>query len=593
MIRWGETRCNVRLGFLINDTEYEIARFLDNEGNHGVRLYLAGEEDQPVAKGINSVRESLDELLGYQFEEFVESFYLAQREITTPHPHSHAIKTMAGIATLESVANELSLDIKNEMRKIPDINEQIDMVGTDIEALAIEPEKLNQLETELISVKQLGESLRHSEEGLSKAAQDYHQARPRLGSAKTIKRLSGLVSFIALFATLAFGGAWYLFNKMPGSGYTTQLKALLEQYIPAWSEQYIPQLALAFAISAAAFVIFWLISSMMKKKVSALLINGEALAEQVQAAVNAVQLFDDQNIAAAPARMSDDELAAELDSESAAVAVDDEPDADQLAGAELEESENTNEIAAEDSKSLEISESKMLAIRACRLDDEQIDELLSDIQKHLQNRLAAQQSSQAALEESLSNEQDRLAKGEALMGVINNLKDKLEKTMHRVQVRDIANELIVAAGRHFSQRFNNDLRELASRTLPLFTEDRYEHLHIDDNLSVRAFSSLKRDYMDLDEISSGTQRQIMLAVRLALSQELVNTTGSGEQFIFLDEPFAFFDQTRTRNAMAILPKLSEEIRQIWVIAQEFPEDTQYDRDIVCSREYDSLPPAAI
>ena len=595
VIRWGETRCNVRLGFLINDTEYEIARFLDNEGNHGVRLYLAGEEDRPVAKGVNSVREALDELLGYQFEEFVESFYLAQREITTPHPHSHAIKTMAGIATLESVADELSLDIKNEMRKIPDINEQIDMVGTDIEALAIEPEKLNQLQTELISVKQLGESLRHNEEGLSKAAQDYHEARPRLGSAQTIKRLSGLVSFIALLAALAFGGAWYLFNKMPGSGYTTQLKALLEQYIPAWSEQYIPQLVLAFAISAAAFVIFWLISSMMKKKVSALLINGEALAEQVQTAVNAVQLIDDQNIAAAPARASDDELATELDSDysSASTAQLLMPMLISWQSAEQEESENNNEIAAEESKSLDISESNILAIRACRLDNEQIDALLGDIQEQLQNRLAAQQSSQAALEESLSNEQDRLAKGDALMGVINNLKDKLEQTMYRVQVRDIANELIVAAGRHFSQRFNNDLRELASRTLPLFTEDRYEHLHIDDNLSVRAFSSLKRDYMDLDEISSGTQRQIMLAVRLALSQELVNTTGSGEQFIFLDEPFAFFDQTRTRNAMAILPKLSEEIRQIWVIAQEFPEDTQYDRDIVCSREYDSLPPAAI
>jgi len=94
--------------------------------------------------------------------------------------------------------------------------------------------------------------------------------------------------------------------------------------------------------------------------------------------------------------------------------------------------------------------------------------------------------------------------------------------------------------------------------------------------------------MDLDEISSGTQRQIMLAVRLALSQELVNTTGGGDQFIFLDEPFAFFDQTRTQNAMAILPKLSEEIRQVWVIAQEFPKNTKQDLDIVCSREYDSL-----
>jgi len=121
IIRWGETRCNVRLGFMVGDAEYEIARFLDNEGNHGARLYYAGEEDRPVAKGVNSVSEALDEMLGYQFEEFVESFYLAQREITTPHPHSHAIKTMAGIAMLERVADELSLDLKNEQRKLPDI----------------------------------------------------------------------------------------------------------------------------------------------------------------------------------------------------------------------------------------------------------------------------------------------------------------------------------------------------------------------------------------------------------------------------------------------------------------------------------------
>ena len=596
VIRWGETRCNVRLGFMINDIEYEIARFLDNEGNHGARLYHAGEEDRPVAKGINSVREALDELLGYQFEEFVESFYLAQREITTPHPHSHAIKTMAGIATLERVAEELSLDIKNEKRKIPDVNEQIEMVGTDIEALAIEAGKLNQLEAELSSVKQTGESLRQNEAGLSKAAEDYHAARPRLGSVQTIKRLAGFVAFIALLVTAAIAGAWYLFNKMPESAYTTQLTALLQQNVPAWNEQYIAQLPLAAAISAAVLIISWLLSSMMKKKVSVLLKNGEALEEQVQAAVNAVQLFDDQGMDTD--EPINDEVnpdpKAESEAKEIAVEVNDEPATDLQADTDENtgEPENDGEIATEENKSLDVIPSTLTAIRRCRLDNGQIDELLGGIQGHLQNRLAAQQLSQAALEDSLSNEQDRLAKADALMGVIDNLNDKLEETMHRIQVRDIADELIVAASRHFSQRFNKDLRELASRTLPLFTEERYEHLHIDDNLSVRAFSSLKRDYMDLDEISSGTQRQIMLAVRLALSQELVNTTGSGDQFIFLDEPFAFFDQARTRNAMDILPKLSEEIRQVWVIAQEFPDDTQYDRDILCSREYDSLPPAA-
>lgn len=588
VIRWGETRCNVRLGFMVNDTEYEIARFLDNEGNHGVRLYRAAEEERPVAKGINSVSEALDELLGYQFEEFVESFYLAQREITTPHPHSHAIKTMAGIASLEHVAEELSHDLKNEKLKIPDLNEQIEMVDTDIEALAIEPGKLNLLETDLNSVKQAGESLRQNEDNLSKAAQDYNEARPRLGSAQRIKRLAGLASFIALLAAVAFACAWYLFNKMPESAYTAQLTAFLEQSIPAWNEQYIPQLALAFVISAAVFLIFWLLSSMMKKKASALLINGEVLAAQVEATVDAIQLFDDQFIETAAEEPSDNELTAEENTE-----VDDErSDSDQLSDADGEGKGSDNEIATNKSETPGISPPKLSAIRRCSLDDAQINTLLGDIQEHLQSRLASQQSSQSSLEASLSNEQDRLAKADALMGVVNNLNDKLEETMHRIQVRDIADELIIAAGRHFSQRFNKDLRELASRTLPLFTEQRYEHLRIDNDLSVSAFSSLKRDYMDLDEISSGTQRQIMLAVRLALSQELVNTTGSGDQFIFLDEPFAFFDETRTRNAMAILPQLSEEISQIWVIAQEFPEDTEYDRDIVCSREFDSLPATA-
>jgi exonuclease SbcC len=197
---------------------------------------------------------------------------------------------------------------------------------------------------------------------------------------------------------------------------------------------------------------------------------------------------------------------------------------------------------------------------------------------------------QEMLEASITQEQDRLSKASAFEGVIGNLRERLDEHKRRIQLREMADELITSAARHISQRFNKDLRELASGTLPLFTEGRYEHLHIDSDLNVRAFSSLKRDFMDLDEISSGTQRQIMLAVRLALSQELVNTTIAGDQFIFLDEPFAFFDETRTRNAMAILPKLSDEIRQIWVVAQEFPDETEYDRAIICSREYESLPP---
>jgi exonuclease SbcC len=136
--------------------------------------------------------------------------------------------------------------------------------------------------------------------------------------------------------------------------------------------------------------------------------------------------------------------------------------------------------------------------------------------------------------------------------------------------------------------FNRDVRGLVSRTLPLLTEGRYEHLKIDENLNVQVFSSVKRDFMNLEEISSGTQRQIMLAVRLALSQEFINTTLERHQFIFLDEPFAFFDQERTRAALQALPELSHELRQIWIVAQEFPEIFPFEAHVRCGKELDRL-----
>jgi len=109
-------------------------------------------------------------------------------------------------------------------------------------------------------------------------------------------------------------------------------------------------------------------------------------------------------------------------------------------------------------------------------------------------------------------------------------------------------------------------------------------------MDVSVFSGEKRDFLDLEEVSSGTQRQIMLALRLALSQELVNRSVEGEQFLFLDEPFAFFDEARTKSSLKVLPGLSQEINQIFVVSQDFPEENMSDFDLhlECFREVDSI-----
>jgi exonuclease SbcC len=151
-------------------------------------------------------------------------------------------------------------------------------------------------------------------------------------------------------------------------------------------------------------------------------------------------------------------------------------------------------------------------------------------------------------------------------------------------------ELLGGAIEHLAGHFNRDVKELVGRLLPLFTDGRYQHLQIDEGLKVRVFSNEKRDFMDLDEVSSGTQRQVMLALRLALSQKLLSRTVKGRQFAFLDEPFAFFDDERTCSALQALTKLGDDMSQVWIVAQGFPSDCEvrFDTHVHCDRSSDTL-----
>ena len=90
--------------------------------------------------------------------------------------------------------------------------------------------------------------------------------------------------------------------------------------------------------------------------------------------------------------------------------------------------------------------------------------------------------------------------------------------------------------------------------------------------------------MDFDEISSGTQRQIMLALRIAMSEELAKNNNTKEQFIILDEPFAFFDELRSIETLRSLSSVSDILTQIWVVSQEFPDEIKADKVVNCTQE---------
>ena len=80
----------------------------------------------------------------------------------------------------------------------------------------------------------------------------------------------------------------------------------------------------------------------------------------------------------------------------------------------------------------------------------------------------------------------------------------------------------------------------------------------------------------------------MLCVRLALSQALIASSSKAAQFLFFDEPFAFFDERRMAKAIQVLRKTSPQITQVWLAAQKFDHTAVFDIVLDCAVDDDCL-----
>ncbi|MDX2503543.1 MAG: AAA family ATPase [Gammaproteobacteria bacterium] len=528
IIRWGESDCSVTICFSNDkngtpDSElYAISRMLDCDGNHSAKLYQVYNEDNPLARGIEGVERALFELTSIEYEEFIESFYLAQREITTPHPHSYALKTMAGIATMEHCDNGIHEDIEQDQEASDELRKRISQLEEDVEALEIDDQHLEAVTTQhdqaLQDKAKTDASLANYQTGI----EEYQDTAPRLNRYLSKKGRGSFwrsLSFILAAVSLAL---WWILVKMPDAAIYTQVSDFLHSNLSWFEAQHYLYLGVAFGV---LFLALWAAIISHKGNVTRLGKSGSDLAEKMHS----------------------------LDAERA----------------------------------VEADEARIMLIKrvAKTLSDEQ--ELVAGTEPDL-NFLTQQQNTQSEQISRLSSElvieQDRVNRATELQEKMTGLHGQIAEKESRNQVRELASELLMRATRHLSKRFNHIVRDHVGKTLPLFTENRYEHLQIDDDLTVRVFSNEKHDFMELDEISSGTQRQIMLAVRLALSQEMVSRKVHSRQFLILDEPFAFFDAERTEKSLAVLPQLSHDLTQFWIIAQTFPEQMNFELSINCERD---------
>ena len=557
LIRWGESRCSVSIAFVTQDgEEYELTRYLDNEGTYGARLSRT-KDGAVLAKGIEHVADRLHPLIGFGYDEFIESFYLAQRELTTPHPHSHTIKVMAGIAPLAKTRSELEVSIAEEQQALDVARADHFEAQNQLADLGIDTTWLPDLEEARQLLAEQREEQGELIAGLERANHDYARYLPQLRRKQSAKRFTNFFAGLFLLLTAVLWTGWYLLMSQPDLDISAVISQWLTSHFPDWQAAFASWLLPAAVVTSGLTVIAFIQGWRQKAQMNQLKVSASTLS---------VQLGE--------IKASQERKAVEL------------PEAVRPLLKNKPRNEALDEAHGQGDKNDFIVELASLESRSglFQITPEKAGEVVVRIDKTLEQALGKTTQRIEYLDGAIEKEQKRLAEASNLTGISADLNAKVNARLRNIKIREVSNSLLDSASHHLSHRFNQSILKLAGGALPKFTRDRYQHLKIDENLDVRVFSNEKRDFMGFEEISSGTQRQIMLSLRLAMSQELVHAIDCGKQFIFFDEPFAFFDQERIRETLQAIPGFSDDLSQVWLVAQEFPEGIEPTLEVRCMQE---------
>ncbi len=551
LVHWGSGEGAVTLRFRVKGRNYEVSRHLARDGEQSARLVLVDAPDGPLARA-TGVTKAITRLIGYGFDDFVETFYLAQREIVSPHPRSPAVLAMVGAAPLEACANGLGEEIRQAEATLASLLEQRGALTEELGRLSPEVGRVQTLERNRAEIAEREERLSARLPALQTASDEYSQSYRRQGSHGARRALAGLLSNIALLAVLGVGSIWGLLRFQAETWPIPVLLAWLEGLVAKTGLSPHTVVLVVEVVLSGLLLLFWLWLALLALGMRRRRSRARRLAQELDQ-LDAIEPL--------PARLISALSQGGMD-EATTVLID-RPDVERRARLR-------QRILLLEASAQEV---------ASALEHEAVW-----IKRDL-SRLAALK---ASVEASLERMRGEGMRHRDLRRELSEIDKRIALDNDWIATRSLAKELLEGAARNLSQRFSEGLRDMVSHALPQFTEGRYEFIEVDEGLQVRVYSGDKRNLLDLDEISNGTQRQIMLALRLGLSQELVARLVRDDQFVFLDEPFAFFDSRRMRGALKNLSELGGDLTQYWIVAQRFPQDSPIGLEIACGQHPDSL-----
>jgi DNA repair exonuclease SbcCD ATPase subunit len=208
-------------------------------------------------------------------------------------------------------------------------------------------------------------------------------------------------------------------------------------------------------------------------------------------------------------------------------------------------------------------------LRSAFPSQEELRRKLAKLQEDLERARARTAGLDARLE-STDGEIDRLAPRHAKFASLTKRRDALEAEVgpleHDIAMRQTLLKLYQGTADNIKNRLGPEIGRFIGKTISRITRNRYGNAAVNEDLEIRIFSREKNGLITLDEVSGGTRDQVLLCLRLALSQALVRARMGIDrgQFLFLDEPVSSFDEVRSLSFLNLVREFSPNFQQVFV-----------------------------
>lgn len=655
VVKWGEESCEVSMSFEVSGKEYQVDRQVDQNGYCNVKLYkIEGVNQALIAEGNAPVSDAISDVLDYSYAEFIESYYLVQRDIPLPEAAVNAIKRISGVASFEVALIDLYQKLDKQKNDKEKQEKTLYTLTQEKEQALTLDEQLEKLEDEQGKLQQAMQLLVNRDLELSsfvdKIAEYIETAKKDAANIAAGRTSSSYIHWIDLLQNLRVTiakmqqlipdfadndkdptaailerlidfeerlvGFEDIYEQL--ADYREGLGVMLGECAPISKEKHniIPieeqkrlksekcRNNIARLITSTFLITLVVISTLFliyceyerSSGVITAIIAGTLMLASLYCSLKLRKSYD---ICISQLEMVEEKIG-QIKKEAKEI--------DDLISIPLADAIKYLEKSPE-KLIREKASAYIIGLGSVLLDENTLAFVQRDIQreakvlpaefspliekmrikqKEIVQEKRSSEENLKKVDELIQEMRENTRSIEQIDGDIEVVNHELEKKAKEIELTYTAIDLAKDGAENQAKVFSDGVAKWVTNALTHFTAGKYSEVRINEQLNVIIYSSQKGDFMEFDEVSSGTRRQILLAVRIAISQELCDSRKNGKQMLFLDEPLAFFDKVRASSTLKALPNLSDELSQIWIVNQEFVTDDGFAVHIQCKEENDTL-----